>query len=127
MSRESNSRRSTYILVGLILGAILGAVARAWWGGAALEALVANVIKPIGTIFLRLIFMVVVALIISAIVLGVVELGDVRRLGRVGIRCLAMTLALRRQRGRRARRSCRRCPHLKRFRGLRSIGCDLRR
>lgn len=94
MSRESNNRRSTFILIGLIVGAVLGAVARAWWGGPELEAAVANVIKPIGTVFLRLIFMVVVPLIVSAIVLGVVELGDVRRLGRVGFRCLAMTLLL---------------------------------
>ena len=94
MSRESNNRRSTFILIGLIVGAVLGAVARAWWGGPELEAAVMNVIKPIGTVFLRLIFMVVVPLIISAIVLGVVELGDVRRLGRVGFRCLAMTLLL---------------------------------
>lgn len=94
MSSESTSRRSTYILVGLVLGAVLGAVARAIWGGPGLDAAVANVIKPIGTVFLRLIFMVVVPLIFSAIVLGVVELGDVRRLGRVGWRCVAMTLLL---------------------------------
>lgn len=94
MSSESHSRRSTYILVGLVLGAVLGAVARAFWGGPALDAAVANVIKPVGTVFLRLIFMVVVPLIFSAIVLGVVELGDVRHLGRVGWRCVAMTLLL---------------------------------
>jgi DAACS family dicarboxylate/amino acid:cation (Na+ or H+) symporter len=94
MSSAADSRRSTFILVGLVLGAVLGAVARAVWGGPALEAAVANVIKPSGTVFLRIIFMVVVPLIFSAIVLGVVELGDVRRLGRVGWRCLAMTLLL---------------------------------
>jgi len=94
VSRESNNRRSTFILVGLLVGAVLGALARAWWGGPGLDAAVANVIKPVGTVFLRLIFMVVVPLIISAIVLGVVELGDVKRLGRVGFRCLAMTLLL---------------------------------
>ncbi len=94
MSSASTSRRSTFILVGLVLGAVAGAVARAWWGGPGLDAAVANVIKPVGTVFLRLIFMVVVPLIFSAIVLGVVELGDVRRLGRVGWRCLALTLGL---------------------------------
>jgi len=94
MSSASNSRRSTFILVGLVLGALAGALARAWWGGPALDAAVAGWIKPIGTIFLRMIFMVVVPLIFSAIVLGVVELGDVRRLGRVGWRCLGMTLLL---------------------------------
>ena len=94
MSSEANSRRSTYILIGLVLGAVLGVMARAWWGGPGLDAAVANVIKPIGTVFLRLIFMVVVPLIVSAIVLGVVELGDVRRLGQVGWRCVALTLLL---------------------------------
>ena len=69
-------------------------VAKLWFGGPGLDAAVANVIKPIGTVFLQLIFMVVVPLIFSAIVLGVVELGDVGRLGRVGLRCLGMTVLL---------------------------------
>lgn len=94
MSRETNNRRSTWILIGLVLGAILGVVAKAWFGGPGLDSAVANVIKPAGTVFLQLIFMVVVPLIFSAIVLGVVELGDVGRLGRVGLRCLGMTLLL---------------------------------
>ncbi len=64
------------------------------FGGPPLDAFVANVIKPIGSVFLQLIFMVVVPLIFSAIVLGVVELGDVGRLGRVGLRCLGMTVLL---------------------------------
>lgn len=65
-----------------------------WLGGPGLDSAVANVIKPVGTVFLQLIFMVVVPLIFSAIVLGVVELGGVGRLGRVGLRCLGMTLLL---------------------------------
>lgn len=83
-----------WILVGLLVGGILGVIAKVSFGGPGLEAAVANVIKPIGSIFLRIIFMVVVPLIISAIVLGVAEMGDVRRLGRVGLRSLAMTLLL---------------------------------
>ncbi len=94
MSRESNNRRSTWILIGLLLGAVLGVIAKAWFGGPALDAAVSNIIKPAGSVFLQLIFMVVVPLIFSAIVLGVVELGDVGRLGRVGLRCLGMTLLL---------------------------------
>ena len=94
MSSDSNSRRSTWILLGLVVGAILGVVAKMWFGGPALDAVVTDVIKPIGSVFLQLIFMVVVPLIFSAIVLGVVELGDVGRLGRVGLRCLGMTVLL---------------------------------
>jgi DAACS family dicarboxylate/amino acid:cation (Na+ or H+) symporter len=94
VNSDRNSRRSTWILTGLVVGAVLGALFETWFSGPALDDAVANVIKPIGTVFLRLIFMVVVPLIVSAIVLGVVELGDVRRLGRVGVRCLGMTLLL---------------------------------
>lgn len=65
-----------------------------FFAGPELDAAVSNVIRPLGNVFLRIIFMIVVPLIFSAIVLGVVGLGDVRRLGRVGIRCLAMTLLL---------------------------------
>lgn len=94
MSSPDHSRRSLWILIGLVVGAVAGIVAQVWFGGEELNKLVANVIKPIGSIFLRIIFMVVVPLIISAIVLGVVELGDPRRLGRVGLRAIAMTLLL---------------------------------
>ncbi len=89
-----HSKRSTRILFGLIIGAVLGGVAQAWFGGPGLDAAVANVIRPIGSIFLRIIFMIVVPLIISAIVLGIVGLGDIRRLGRVGYRCFLLTLLL---------------------------------
>jgi dicarboxylate/amino acid:cation (Na+ or H+) symporter, DAACS family len=54
----------------------------------------ANVLEPIGKVFLRLVLMVVVPLVVSALALGVLELGDVRRLGRVGLRTLGFTLIL---------------------------------
>ncbi|RYD71829.1 MAG: cation:dicarboxylase symporter family transporter, partial [Verrucomicrobiaceae bacterium] len=94
MTAPHSSKRSTWILLGLVIGAILGGLARAWFGGPGLEELVKDVIRPLGNVFLRIIFMIVVPLIVSAIVLGVVEMGDVRRLGRVGFRCLGMTLLL---------------------------------
>jgi dicarboxylate/amino acid:cation (Na+ or H+) symporter, DAACS family len=76
-------------------GAFLGALANALFGeGAALPWFVANVSLPIGHIFLRLIFMVVIPLILSALVLGVADLGDVRRLGRIGLKTLLYTVVL---------------------------------
>lgn len=48
----------------------------------------------LGQIFLRLIFMVVVPLVFSALTLGVAEIGDVRRLGRMGLVTLLMTVIL---------------------------------
>ncbi|MEN6496675.1 MAG: cation:dicarboxylase symporter family transporter, partial [Thermoguttaceae bacterium] len=100
------------ILLGLIVGAALGLTANAlasrapvagvtdqqdvdgngvddrldWWA--------VNVADPLGRVFLRLIFMVVIPLVFSALALGVVGLGDVRRLGRIGLRTLAYTLGL---------------------------------
>jgi DAACS family dicarboxylate/amino acid:cation (Na+ or H+) symporter len=83
------------IFYGMLAGAVLGVIANALWGGSAdLRLFIDNVSYPVGQIFLRLIFMVVIPLIVSAIMLGVAELGDVRRLGRVGAKTLAITLVL---------------------------------
>jgi DAACS family dicarboxylate/amino acid:cation (Na+ or H+) symporter len=79
----------------MVAGAILGAAAHYFFGGrAGLQAFITNVSYPIGQIFLRLIFMVVIPLILSALILGVAELGDVRRLGRIGLKTLLLTLLL---------------------------------
>ena len=86
------------ILFGLALGAALGLVAeRTVTDPAAIDSLqwwLANVIQPIGRLFIRIIFMIVIPLIFSAIVLGVAEMGDVRKLGRVGIKSVFFTLML---------------------------------
>ena len=85
----------TRIFYGMSAGAVLGVVANLLFGGSAtLEWLVSNVSLPVGQIFLRLIFMVVIPLILSALVLGVAEVGDVRRLGRIGLKTLLYTLLL---------------------------------
>jgi len=60
----------------------------------ALSSFIRYVAGPAGQIFLRLLFMLVIPLIFSALVLGVTGLGDLRRLGRVGLRTLAYTVAV---------------------------------
>jgi DAACS family dicarboxylate/amino acid:cation (Na+ or H+) symporter len=52
----------------------------------------ASYVRPIGDIFLRLIFMMVIPLIVSALALGVADLGDLRKIGRVGLRTLAFAV-----------------------------------
>lgn len=85
----------TQIFVGLLIGAVAGIIANKTTGNSeSLGWTIQNVTQPIGNIFLRLIFMMVIPLIISAIVLGIAEMGDLRKLGRVGIRCLVLTLGL---------------------------------
>ncbi len=59
-----------------------------------LDWLVQNVTAPVGRVFLRLIFMVVIPLVFSALALAVIEIGDLRWLGRIGLRTFGLTLLL---------------------------------
>lgn len=45
-------------------------------------------IKPLGDLFMRLIKMVIVPLVFSSLVVGIASLGDIRKLGRLGLRTL---------------------------------------
>lgn len=86
------------ILIGLLVGAVAGLIVEQtvtdagtlaqldWW--------LVNVIKPVGSLFIRIIFMIVIPLIFSAIVLGIMEMGDVRELGRVGLKSILFTFLL---------------------------------
>jgi dicarboxylate/amino acid:cation (Na+ or H+) symporter, DAACS family len=83
------------MLIGLVTGLVLGIAAHALFAGhPALDALIRNVIEPAGRIFLRLLFVLVVPLIVSALALGVAGLGDLRRLGRIGLKTLAYTIVV---------------------------------
>jgi DAACS family dicarboxylate/amino acid:cation (Na+ or H+) symporter len=83
------------MLAGLVGGAALGIVSRLLFGDApALERFITLVTEPVGRIFLRLLFMLVVPLVVSGLALGVTGLGDLRQLGRIGLRTLAMTFVL---------------------------------
>jgi len=59
-----------------------------------LDAFVRYGTQPVGQIFLRLLFMLVIPLIFSALVMGVAGLGDLRRLGRIGLKTLAYTVVV---------------------------------
>jgi DAACS family dicarboxylate/amino acid:cation (Na+ or H+) symporter len=79
----------------MVAGTLLGILANLLWGDSPrLQDFIANVSYPLGQIFLRLIFMVVIPLVVSALILGIAELGDLRTLGRVGLRTLAFTIVL---------------------------------
>lgn len=56
--------------------------------------LTSNVTGPIGQIFLSLLFMMVIPLLFSALVVGVAEMGDLKSLGRAGIKTLLLTIAV---------------------------------
>jgi DAACS family dicarboxylate/amino acid:cation (Na+ or H+) symporter len=85
----------TRMAIGFALGVVGGLVAHHWFDGTPqLAWALAWVVRPVGTIFLRLLFMLVVPLVFAALVLGVTGLGDLRHLGRVGAKTLAYTVAV---------------------------------
>lgn len=84
----------TKILLGLALGAVAGIASNLYARNApALAWIVDNVAQPVGQIFLRLLFMVVVPLVFASVTMGVASLGDLRRIGRVGVKTLLLFLA----------------------------------
>jgi DAACS family dicarboxylate/amino acid:cation (Na+ or H+) symporter len=84
----------TQLLVALVLGLILGAAFHAAPDLPWLVSFNLNVLRPIGQIFLRLIFMIVVPMVFSALVIGVYELGREQGLAGVAGRTLAFTVLL---------------------------------
>src|SRR5215468_5204455 len=86
----------TRILAGLLLGATLGIVANAIFGGTdrRVEWAVFHITEPVGELFLRLLLMTVIPLVFSSLIVGVSGIGDIRKLGRIGIKCFIYTLII---------------------------------
>jgi DAACS family dicarboxylate/amino acid:cation (Na+ or H+) symporter len=83
------------ILIGLLVGAVAGIICQ-WQLGddPRVDDFARGYALPFGRLFLRMIFMVVVPLLFSALALGVLEMGAGKRVGRVGVISLLMTLLL---------------------------------
>jgi dicarboxylate/amino acid:cation (Na+ or H+) symporter, DAACS family len=79
------------ILIGLALGATAGLFTNGFVNQET-AATLSSIGEGIGHIFLRLIFMVVVPLVFCALTLGVAGIGDARKLGKLGLQTLLMTL-----------------------------------
>ena len=84
------------ILLGLVVGAVGGGTARAVLGSTSdtLTWIIANIAEPVGQLFLRALLMTVVPLVVSSLIVGVAGIGDVRRLGRVGVRTVVFCLVI---------------------------------
>ncbi|MBT8039020.1 MAG: dicarboxylate/amino acid:cation symporter [Xanthomonadales bacterium] len=84
-TREIPLKLHTKIALGLVLGALAGGTANAFFAGEAwLVFLSDNVMFPVGQVFLRMLFMTVVPIVFTSIALGVAGIGDMRTLGRLG-------------------------------------------
>lgn len=110
----------TKIFLGLLLGAIVGLTVNALtpsineWGQMIFDRenydrgrssfkivdwILTNIVNPVGQIFLRLLLMTVIPLVFCSLVAGVAKLGELRSLGRIGLKTfsifvITMTIAV---------------------------------
>jgi DAACS family dicarboxylate/amino acid:cation (Na+ or H+) symporter len=84
------------ILIGLAIGVLCGISVNLVVGDKNPRVLwvVSHLTEPVGTLFLRLLLMIVVPLVFSSLVVGIAGMGDVRKLGRVGLKSFAYTLLI---------------------------------
>src|SRR6266849_6793683 len=81
-----------WMALGLLAGLALGLAAVRTRSPVLLAA--TQSLRPLGTLFLNLLSMVVIPLVATALFAGVAGLGDLRRVGRLGIRTLAFFWAM---------------------------------
>src|SRR5689334_17890567 len=86
----------TKILIGLALGVISGIATNKMFGGdhPRVVWIVDNFTQPVGQLFLRLLLMIVVPLVFASLVVGVAGIGDIRKLGRVGLKSFGYCLVI---------------------------------
>lgn len=88
----------TKILIALVLGSLVAIIAKSFAGEgglytqAQLEAFGDRWIQPVGDLFIRAIILTVVPLVFASLTNGIYKLGDLRALGRMGGRTLAIFL-----------------------------------
>ncbi len=86
----------TRILLGLVVGVIGGLIVNNVLGGESeqLKWFIKNFTEPIGQLFLSFLLMIVVPLVFASLVVGVAGIGDVRKLGRIGLKSFAYCLII---------------------------------
>ena len=87
-------RLTTYILIGLVLGIVVGWAIHASFNTGTPESAahlkaIAGWFSLVSTIFLRMIKMIIAPLVFSTLVVGIAHMGDTGALGRVGLKSLA--------------------------------------
>ncbi len=75
------------ILIGMVLGIVFGLVMTGFsWG----EGLVTDWIKPLGTIFVKLLKLIAIPLILASLVKGISDLKDISKFRNMGLRTIAI-------------------------------------
>lgn len=90
---KPEEKRAATVRVATVTGAAAGGdvrTERAFEHVTSIEKVktIAVLIKPIGTIFIRLLMFVAIPLVISSLIVGAASLGDIRKVGRIGAKTL---------------------------------------
>ena len=103
MQKKNKMSLTMKILLALGLGIVFGILANSFFSQELNNSMVKWALDPVGNVFLRSIKMLVVPLVLCSLICGTASIGDVKKLGRVGVRtmiyytattALAITIAL---------------------------------
>lgn len=90
---KKNMSLTTKVLIGLIIGLITGIIVFNLPKGVLKDTILINgIFQLLGQVFLRGIMMLVVPLVFISLVNGAASMGDVKKLGRVGVKTIAFYL-----------------------------------
>lgn len=82
---NNRNRLTTYILIGLVLGIVVGYIANTTMAD---PKGFADTLSLLTTMFLRLIKMIIAPLVFSTLVVGIAKMGDAKEVGRIGVKAL---------------------------------------
>ena len=82
---NNRNRLTTYILIGLVLGIVVGYIANTTMAD---PKGFADTLSLLTTMFLRLIKMIIAPLVFSTLVVGIATMGDAKEVGRIGVKAL---------------------------------------
>src|SRR5690554_7977523 len=92
MSTAKKSPLHTKIFFGMVVGIAAGLIIKQVGLAPEMLETIVSWVEPIGQIFLRMVFMIVIPLVFAALVLGIAEIGDLKRVGKIGMRLLLYSL-----------------------------------
>src|SRR6478752_3639846 len=82
------SRLTTYILIGMILGILVGYLCSITWPDPQTDKIISGYISLVTDLFLRLIKMIIAPLVFSTLVVGIAHMGDSKTVGRIGLKTM---------------------------------------
>lgn len=88
---KSNNKLFIFIITGLVLGVALGGLVHYQYAESAVGF--AKNIKLLGTLFIRMVQMIIAPLVFCTLVVGIAKMGDMKMVGRVGVKAMAWFLS----------------------------------